>query len=61
MQEGVGVGNIIVALLASQIVEPIRAEIYTGNDASIRIAEYAGMLYNREENGLLHYVRTTLK
>ena len=59
---GRGVGKIMVALLASQIVEPIRAEVYAGNEASMRIAEYAGMLYDREEeNGLLHYRRTALK
>ena len=59
---GCGMGKIMVALLASQITEPIRSEVYAGNEASMRIAEYAGMLYDREEeNGLLHYRRTALK
>ena len=59
---GRGVGKIMVDLLASQITEPIRSEVYAGNEASMRIAEYAGMLYDREEeNGLLHYRRTALK
>jgi len=58
---GRGVGKRMVALLANQITEPIRAEVKVGNEASIRIAEYAGMEYDREDNGVLHYRRAALK
>ena len=58
---GRGVGRRMVALLANQISEPIRAEVKVGNETSIRIAEYAGMQYDREDNGVLHYRRAALK
>jgi len=58
---GRGVGKRMVALLASQISGPIRAEVKAGNASSIRIAEYAGMEYDREDNGVLHYRRPALK
>jgi RimJ/RimL family protein N-acetyltransferase len=32
-----------------------RAEIKSGNDASRRMVEYAGMALEREANGILHY------
>ncbi len=58
---GRGVGKRMVALLASQISAPIRAEVKAGNSSSIRIAEYVGMQYDREDNGVLHYRRAALK
>ena len=58
---GRGLGKRMVALLANQITDPIRAEIKADNEASMRIAEYAGMKYVREENGVLHYRREALK
>ena len=38
-----GVAKQMVVLLASQISEPIRAEVKAGNIASLRIAEHAGV------------------
>jgi len=58
---GRGLGKRMVALLANQITDPIRAEIKADNEASMRIAEYVGMKYVREENGVLHYRREALK
>jgi RimJ/RimL family protein N-acetyltransferase len=58
---GRGVAKRMVALLASETLQPIRAEIRTGNAASIRVAEYAGMTYHGESEGVLHYRRAALK
>lgn len=58
---GRGVAKRMVSLLASQISEPIRAEVKSGNLASARIAEYAGMEFDREVDGVLHYKRAALK
>ena len=52
-----GIGKTMISLLAKGISEPIRAEIKTGNITSIRIAEEAGMVFDREEKGVLHYRR----
>jgi RimJ/RimL family protein N-acetyltransferase len=54
---GSGIGKAIVSRLAKEIPESIRAEIKVGNIASIRIAEEAGMVFEREELGVLHYRR----
>jgi RimJ/RimL family protein N-acetyltransferase len=56
-----GVAKRMVALLAYQISDPIRAEVKAGNLASARIAEHAGMKFDREANGVLHYVRAALR
>jgi len=58
---GQRVGKRMVVLLAHQISEPIRAEIKAGNIPSARIAEYAGMVFDREVDGVLHYRRAALK
>jgi len=58
---GRGVANQMVVLLASQIYEPIRAEVKAGNIASLRTAEHAGMEFDRETDGVLHYKRPPLK
>jgi len=58
---GRGVGKRMVFQLAQQITEPIRAEIKVGNIASVKIAEHAGMVFNREVEGVLHYSREALK
>ena len=47
----------MVSQLAKGTTESIRAEIKTDNIASIRIAEEAGMVFEREEKGVLHYRR----
>jgi RimJ/RimL family protein N-acetyltransferase len=57
---GRGVAKRMVALFASQISMPIRAEIKSGNAASARLAEYAGMKFDREVYGVLHYKRAAL-
>ncbi len=56
-----GVAKRMVSLLAQQISEPIRAEVKVGNIASARIAEHAGMKFDRETEGVLHYRRSALK
>lgn len=57
---GRGVAKRMVALLAHQIAQPIRAEIKTGNVASTLVAEHAGMQFDCEANGVLHYRRAAL-
>jgi RimJ/RimL family protein N-acetyltransferase len=58
---GRGVAKRMVAVLVQQISEPVRAEVKAGNIASARIAEHAGMEFERETNGVLHYKRAALK
>ena len=58
---GRGVATRMVALLARQISQPIRAEVKSGSTASARIAERAGMLFDREVDGILHYRRAAWK
>lgn len=58
---GRGVGKRMVAMLASQLATPIRAEIQVGNEGSIKIAEFAGMLFHKEEDGVMHYRRDRRK
>ena len=58
---GRGVAKRMVALLASRISDPIRAEVKAGNVASARIAQHAGMTLERESNAVLHYARPALK
>ena len=58
---GRGVAKRMVALLASQIAGPIRAEVKSGNVASVRVAEHAGMTFDREVEGILHYARAGLE
>ena len=57
---GRGVGKRMVAVLGNQISEPIQAEVKTGNIASARIAEHAGMEFELETDGVLHYKRAAL-
>ena len=54
---GQGFGTEMVALLAMSIPGPIRAEVKRGNAASIRIAEAAGMCLEKEDEGVLHFLR----
>lgn len=58
---GHGLAKRMVAELAGQISDPIRAEVKCGNVASAKIAEYAGMEFDRNDNGVLHYRRGALK
>ena len=54
---GRGIGKQTVALFASELRDPIRAEVKEGNAASAAIAEFAGMKLQRSEGGVLHYHR----
>lgn len=54
---GHGVAKRMVAALASQISEPLRAEIKADNTASVRVAEHAGMYLKCEADGILYYAR----
>ena len=58
---GRGVAKRMVAMLANRIAEPIRAEIKAGNMASVRIAEHAGLEFEKEADGVLHYRRAALR
>jgi len=55
---GRGVGRMMVEAMAARIRGPIRAEVKKGNVASSRIAEHAGMILEREAEGVLHYSRS---
>ena len=55
---GQGVGKKMVSLVAQQIESPIRAKILTGNEASLKIAEYCGMVFEREEDNFLYYIKS---
>ena len=52
---GRGIGAIMVKKLADKLQAKIRAEIKNGNIASVKIAEYSGMTFKKEENQVLHY------
>ena len=54
---GYGIGARMVQLLAETIDDPLRAEVKTGNVASARIAEAAGLSLAREAGGVLHFER----
>jgi RimJ/RimL family protein N-acetyltransferase len=59
---GRGVAKRMVALLACQLsASIIRAKVRAGNTASARVAEYAGMQFEGEADGVLHYRRAALK
>lgn len=57
---GRGVGKQMVAILACQVSEPIRAEVKSGNIASAQIAKHAGMKFDREADGVNHFRRTAV-
>ena len=55
---GKSLGKHMLSILAGQIKAPIRASIKKGNTGSIKIAEYVGMQYIKEDpKGILHYQR----
>lgn len=58
---GCGVAKQMVRLVAQQISEPIRAEVKVGNEASVRIAQFAGMVFAGETKGIQHFKRAALK
>lgn len=57
---GRGVGKRMVALFARQFPGTVRAEVKKSNDASARIAQFAGMKFEKEENGVSHYRRMSV-
>jgi RimJ/RimL family protein N-acetyltransferase len=57
---GSGVGKEMVSMLVGCMPEAIRAEIKTGNGASVRIAEEAGMAFECEVEGILNYRRAAV-
>lgn len=57
---GRGIAKRMVALLANQIADPVRAEVKADNIASIRVAEYAGMKFQQDVDGVRHYRRDSL-
>lgn len=57
---GKNVGKRMVALLVNSIKEAIVAEVKKENVASARIAEYAGLKLERDENGVCYYCRGPL-
>jgi RimJ/RimL family protein N-acetyltransferase len=57
---GRGVGSRMVAMAAATIPGPIRAEIKPDNLSSVRIAQAAGMQFERADGGILHFRRGSL-
>ena len=56
-----GVAKQMVTLFVGGIVEPICEEVKSGTLASARIAENAGMKFEREESGVIYYRRPAMK
>ena len=54
---GRGYGKEMVKLVAESIPGQVRAEVKSGNMASVKIAESAGMYQKREEDGVLYFYR----
>lgn len=58
---GRGLGKEMVAMIAQKITAPIRAQIRSDNISSVVIAEYAGMEFEKELDGFLHFSRPAQK
>ena len=52
---GKGTGKRMVKALTDLLNTRIRAEIKSGNTASVKIAEFAGLIFKKEENGVLYF------
>jgi UDP-2,4-diacetamido-2,4,6-trideoxy-beta-L-altropyranose hydrolase len=52
---GRGIGACMVRLLLAEVSGPVRAEVKPGNPASVRIAEAAGLCFEAERDGLMHF------
>jgi RimJ/RimL family protein N-acetyltransferase len=52
---GLGLGAPMVRLLLAEVSGPVRAEVKPGNPASVRIAEAAGLRFDGERDGVLHF------
>lgn len=57
---GRGLASRMVAMFAHGLREPLRAEIRVGNLASVRVAEHAGLVFEREADGVLSFSRPAL-
>lgn len=58
---GHGIGKEMIVAFVSQITGSIRAEIKVDNEASKRIAEYAGMKLDHKKSGVFHYQRLAVQ
>lgn len=58
---GRGLGKQMVAMVARRITAPIGAQVKSDNTSSVLIAEYAGMEFNQELDGLLYFSRPAQK
>lgn len=54
---GKGLGKKMVKLLADSIQGKVMARVKTGNISSVKIAESAGLVFEKEENGFLFFLR----
>ena len=52
-----GFGKVMVCLLADQIGCPVQSDIKEGNNASVKIAQEAGMSLKYIEGGVMHWAR----
>ena len=52
-----GIGKKMVKQLADKYIGKLRAEIKSDNKASIKIAEFAGLKLEYENNNILHFVK----
>lgn len=52
---GRGFGARMVRLLMAEVSGPVRAEVKPGNPASVRIAEAAGLCFDVERDGVMHF------
>jgi RimJ/RimL family protein N-acetyltransferase len=55
---GQGVGKRMLATALAELTGSVRAEVKVGNVASMKMAEAAGLMLIREEQGVLHYLKT---
>jgi RimJ/RimL family protein N-acetyltransferase len=54
---GKAIGKTMLKLMLDRLAMPVRAQIKISNKGSKYMAEFAGMVLDREENGILHYHR----
>jgi RimJ/RimL family protein N-acetyltransferase len=52
---GKGLAKAMVALLVRSLTGDIVAQILPDNTASVRVAEYAGLIYQHTKNGVMYY------
>ena len=54
---GRGIARAMVAAAVVQLCGPISAQVKTGNQASIRVAEHLGMVLTGQAHGVMHFRR----